>query len=285
MPINNRPTYTSDGGGGGTTKKNTSTNTNPYGNNTGVYGSQYGGASAGNTGSNMGLYGSQYGGASQNNKSNSSSSSKSSGQGFKPTVVNNRVTTGKNNPTPVVPGTSGNGNGGGSKSSSASSGGGSGYTITGPANTGTTSSTDDVLKKIRAYLEEQYNKANEYQATLRDQGYAEAEKNATENRERANLAYKQADRRISNMYGNDISGAGLSNISRNSTNWANNLNNINRDYATARQSVLANYNNALSNNASTLANGWYNYILPIYTNREINANDLDYRKYIANLFG
>jgi hypothetical protein len=38
-----------------------------------------------------------------------------------------------------------------------------------------------------------------------------------------------------------------------------------------------------ANTASQLAQGWYNYVLPVYTNRQQNLDDYDYRKYLASL--
>lgn len=146
-----------------------------------------------------------------------------------------------------------------------------------------TSKVDDTLNILKSLLEQQKKQADEYQKTLYEQAL---EKNKEEERlasENANRQYALTKRRLAEMYGNAITGSGLSNNALNTVGWANAIGANQRDMANNNRSALANYNQGLANNASTLAQGWYNYVMPVYTNRQQNADDLDFRKYLASL--
>lgn len=142
---------------------------------------------------------------------------------------------------------------------------------------------DDIVEKIKSLLEEQKNQADAYYKTLYEQELNKNQQAWENNRNQINRNYLRAERLINNMYGDAVSGAGLSNRSRNISNWNNSLAENQRNYTNNDATALANYNNGLTNNASTLARGWYNYVLPVYTNRQQNIDDYNYRKYIASL--
>jgi hypothetical protein len=69
----------------------------------------------------------------------------------------------------------------------------------------------------------------------------------------------------------------LSNRARNYQNWQSNLAENQRNYANNDATALANYNMNRANTASQLAQGWYNYVLPVYTNRQQQLDDYRYR--------
>ena len=169
--------------------------------------------------------------------------------------------------------------GGGSSGGGSSSGGGGGemptYTVR--------DNTDEIVNRIQALLNEQKAQADAYYKSLYEQQLSQNKQAWEDNRNQINLNYKRAERFLNNNYGNAVSGAGLSNRTRNYTNWNNNLAENQRNYANNNASALSSYNQGLANNASTLAQGWYNYVLPVYTNRQRNIDDYDYRRYLASL--
>ena len=159
---------------------------------------------------------------------------------------------------------------------SAGSGGGSdsgNYSYTG--------STDDIVEKIKALLQEQQDKSKEYFKTLYDQQTAQNKEQWEKNRNQINVNYARGDRYLRNLYGDAVSGQGLSNRVRNNSNWQSNLATNRQNYVNNDATALASYNSNLANAANTFAQGYYNYVLPVYTNRQQNIDDLDYRKYIA----
>lgn len=164
---------------------------------------------------------------------------------------------------------------------------------------------DDTLNKIKSLLEEQKAKADAYYKTLYEQQLAQNRQDWENNRNQANLNFMRTNRYLNQLYGgfygnagfgdrksdaniygtnyNGVSGTGLSNRMRNYSNWNNYLANNNTARTNNDASALAQYNSNLSNTASTLAQGWYNYVMPIYTNRQTNADDYSYRRYLASL--
>lgn len=145
------------------------------------------------------------------------------------------------------------------------------------------SSSDDIVSKIKALLEEQKKAADEYYKTMYEQQLAQINRETEANRNQANLNYMRGDRYLNSLYGNGITGQGLSNKARNNSNWQNNLTSIRQNQANNNATALSNYNMNLANTASQLAQGWYNYVLPVYTNRQQQLDNLDYRKYLATL--
>ena len=268
MPVPGKgQTYTADGGNG---------YKNPYPKNTTtapLYGSNYGGAAAGNTGSNLGLYGSNYGGAATG--------------GFKPTTtstktsIGDRTVTGNTKTRSTIPDSYGKykipsnnpkgGGGGGGSSSSAT------YDGTG-VGAGANATWDDIIEKIKALLTQQKTSADAYQKSLYEQALETARQSALNNQRQANRNYYAQNRRIGEMYGNDRSGMPMTQRFAAYSNLNNALAANDRDYANAKQTALTNYNSGLANNASTLAQGWYNYVLPVYTNRQQAIDNLNFYK-------
>lgn len=137
--------------------------------------------------------------------------------------------------------------------------------------------TDDTVSMIKRLLEEQKAKADEYYKTLYEQQLGQIKQADESQRNQANLDFMRSDRYINSLYGNGISGQGLSNRVRNRSNYQNKLASIRQATANNNASALAQYNSGLANNASTLAQGWYNYVLPVYTNRQQWLDNLAYR--------
>lgn len=154
-----------------------------------------------------------------------------------------------------------------------SSGGDGGYHTT----------NDDIISKIKKLLNEQKKASDEYANTLYQQALAQNKEAYKSNQWQANKNYMRGDRYLKGLYGDAISGQGLSNQARNNSNWQNNLTSIRQNWTNNDATAKASYNAQLANNASTLAQGWYNYVLPVYTNRQTQLDNLDYRKYLASL--
>ena len=172
----------------------------------------------------------------------------------------------------IIPKSGGGGGGGGGSAEAYSSGG---YHTT----------NDDIISKIKALLNEQKKASDEYANTLYQQALAQNKEAYKSNQWQANKNYMRGDRYLKGLYGDAISGQGLSNKARNNSNWQNNLTSIRQNWTNNDATAKASYNAQLANNASTLAQGWYNYVLPVYTNRQTQLDNLDYWKYLASLSG
>lgn len=197
-------------------------------------------------------------------------------------VVNSRSTTGQGanrveawrsaNTGTTAPTTPYYGGGGGSSDG----GGGGDYSYSG-------GSSDDIINKIKDLLNQQKEQADAYYKTLYEQQTAQNKQSWENNRNQINRNFARGSRYLQNMYGDSVSGQGLSNRARNYQNWQSNLAENQRNYTNNDATALANYNMNKANTASQLAQGWYNYVLPVYTNRQQNLDDYDYRKYLATL--
>ena len=157
--------------------------------------------------------------------------------------------------------------------------GGGGYSA--PSYSG--SSSDDIVNQIKALLNEQKAQADQYYKTLYDQQVAQNKQAYESDRNQINTNYMRGQRYLNSIYGNNASGQGLSNRARNSQNWQSNLASARQNYTNNDATALSQYNMNKANTASQLAQGWYNYVLPVYTNRQQTLDDYDYRKYLASL--
>jgi len=157
--------------------------------------------------------------------------------------------------------------------------GGGGYSA--PSYSGP--SSDDIVSKIKSLLEEQKAQADNYYKTLYEQQTAQNKQAWENNRNQINRNFARGSRYLQNMYGDSVSGQGLSNRARNYQNWQSNLAENQRNYTNNDATALSQYNMNKANTASQLAQGWYNYVLPVYTNRQQTLDDYDYRKYLASL--
>lgn len=143
--------------------------------------------------------------------------------------------------------------------------------------------SDDIINEIKALLKEQYDKAKASYATTLEQAKAQNKQAYNDNRDQANLNYMRAGRRLDSLYGNAPSGRGLSNRTALTNNWMNNLAQARQNYTNNDASAQATYDANLSNTANTLAQGWYNYILPFKVQDAQQARDYDFRKFLATL--
>lgn len=160
--------------------------------------------------------------------------------------------------------------------SSDTGGGGGDYSYSG-------GSSDDIINKIKELLNQQKEQADAYYKTLYEQQTAQNKQSWENNRNQINRNFARGSRYLQNMYGDSVSGQGLSNRARNYQNWQSNLAENQRNYTNNDATALSQYNMNKANTASQLAQGWYNYVLPVYTNRQQNLDDYDYRKYLASL--
>lgn len=228
-----------------------------------------------------------------------------------PQILNNYtakdVTTTNNNPD------TGNGTGGGGRTivepepepTYGGGGSGSGSSPSQSEAEKAQKEVEDTVAKLKELLDAQKRQAEDYYKTLYEQQLASNLTDWENNRNQINRNYMRTNRYLNSMYGDAVSGVGLSNRARNYSNWNNNLAQNDRNRTNNDATALANYDSNLANVASQLAQGYYNYVLPVYTNRQTNADnmdyqvwalqqqlenrrqmnldDLDYRKYLASL--
>ena len=145
------------------------------------------------------------------------------------------------------------------------------------------SGSDDVLNLIKSLLEQQQRAAEEAYKAQYEQQLAQNKQAFESNRNQINKNYMRGNRYLQSQYGDAISGTGLSNRARNYQNYQSNLASNQQNYTNNDASALAQFNQNKAGTYSTLANGWYNYVLPIYTNRQQTLDDYDYRRYLASL--
>ena len=145
------------------------------------------------------------------------------------------------------------------------------------------SGSDDILNQIKSLLNEQKAAADAYYKTQYEQQLNQNRQAFENNRNQINTNYMRGNRYLNNQYGNAISGTGLTNRARNLQNWQSNLASNRQNYANNDATALAQYNSGLANNASTLAQGWYNYVLPVMSNRQQTLDDYNYKRYLASL--
>lgn len=176
-------------------------------------------------------------------------------------------------------------NGTNGSSGAGSEGGSEGGSEEGSKTDDSQSKIDDFIEQLKKWMEESKNKADaraksDYENLLLQNNNA-----ADASRRAANLQYMRTRGMLRNMFGDQISGPNITNQYRNAQNWNSNLANIQRDLTQNNNSAFSNYQKALESNEDKRQQGWLNTILPIYTNRQQNEDDLNYRKYIAQLFG
>ena len=145
------------------------------------------------------------------------------------------------------------------------------------------SNYETILGQIQNRLKEQEEQAKQAYKTMYEQWLAQNKQSFESNQNQINKNYMRGSRYLNSMYGDAGNGIGLSNRARNYQNWQTNLasNRLNR--ANNDSSAKQQYNMNLSNAYGTLAQGWYNYILPIYTNRQQQLDDYAYRRFLATL--
>ena len=165
---------------------------------------------------------------------------------------------------------------------SASSGGSSGGGYSGGGGGGTDYESG-ILDQIKSLLKEQQEASKKYYETMYNQRMNEINTQSENNRNLINKNYKRGERYLNSLYGNTDSGTNWTNRARNNQSWLSQLAQ-NRENATGlRDSAAAQRDLGLSNAANTLAQGWYNYVMPVMTNRQNYSDSLAYRNYLANL--
>lgn len=142
---------------------------------------------------------------------------------------------------------------------------------------------DDVLQMIKDLLNQQKTASDNMYKSQYEQALANNRQSMENNRNQINLNYAKGLRFIKGLYGDSLAGKGLSNIVHSNAKWQSDLASNRLSSANNDAIALNQYNAGLANNASTLAQGWYNYVMPIYTNRQQNTDDYAYRRYLATL--
>ena len=132
---------------------------------------------------------------------------------------------------------------------------------------------DDILNKIKSELTEQETRASDYYKGLYTSALANSLQAKKESERAAEAQYFNTENRYKEMYGGNVSGAGLMNLTKNMSDRTNNFANIQRDYDARNSDYLNQYNNNLSNAAGTMANMWSQHVMPIYTNRQNNLDE------------
>ena len=144
-------------------------------------------------------------------------------------------------------------------------------------------SSDDILDQIKSLLTQQQEASKNYYNTLYSQRMNEINAEANRNRDLINANYKRGERYLNNLYGRTDSGNNWTNRARNNQNWLSQLATNRENVSSLRDSAAAQRDLGLANAASTMAQGWYNYVLPIMSNRQQTLDDYDYRRYLASL--
>ena len=145
------------------------------------------------------------------------------------------------------------------------------------------SGSDGILDQIKALLREQQEASKKYYETMYNQRMNEINTEANRNRDLINTNYKRGERYLNNLYGRTDSGNNWTNRARNNQNWLSQLATNRENTANLRDSAAAQRDMGLANAASTMAQGWYNYVLPVMSNRQQTLDDYNYRRYLASL--
>lgn len=145
------------------------------------------------------------------------------------------------------------------------------------------SSSDDIINQIKSLLKEQQEQANKYYQTLYEQQVAKNNQDWEANRNQINKNFMRGRNYLNQLYGDSSTGPGISNQARNYQNWQSNLASARQNRTNNDATALSQLNMNKANTASQLAQGWYNYVLPVYTNRQQTLDDYDYRRYLASL--
>ena len=143
--------------------------------------------------------------------------------------------------------------------------------------------TDDIVNQIKSLLKEQQEQANKYYQTLYEQQVAKNNQDWEANRNQINKNFMRGRNYLNQLYGDSSTGPGISNQARNYQNWQSNLASARQNRTNNDATALSQLNMNKANTASQLAQGWYNYVLPVYTNRQQTLDDYDYRRYLASL--
>ena len=147
-------------------------------------------------------------------------------------------------------------------------------------------STDDIVNEIKRLLQEQEQASKDYYDTWLAQTKEKNRQDYEASRNGIIKNFMLGQRYLKEAYGDgNISGRGLSNQARNYQNMQSNLAQNRQNYINNDSTAQAQRDQGIANAASTLAQGWYNYVLPVQTNRQIAQDnlDLDWRKYLASL--
>lgn len=154
------------------------------------------------------------------------------------------------------------------------------------AGLGATNNYDDTyINKIKDLLSEQEKKMRDYYANQLDQEKASNQAEWEKNRNAINVNDARQMRWLKSMYGDAVSGTGLSNQARLKANTGNKLADNNLNLTNNNTASLGRYNQNISNAAATLAQAYNNYVVPTYESRQRYNDSLvnDLQKYLMAL--
>lgn len=138
------------------------------------------------------------------------------------------------------------------------------------------SAWEDAYKKYIESLQKTRDEALAYRKGLYEQALANNGQYYKDEQRLANREYYTRNRKLAQMYGNDLTGPGLSNRYASSALLTNALTNAKNRQNTANRSAESEYHNALSNIQNAYAQGMYN---AYGTEYGIDRN-IEYQKYL-----
>ena len=142
-------------------------------------------------------------------------------------------------------------------------------TPTGGYTGGTTTYVDNsggsdsgTMDRIIDLLKQQQEASKNYYNALYQQELNNATTGFNNNRDAINKEYKLAERRYRGMFGNLDEGRNWTNRGRIMQNWLSKLADNRSNFETTKNSIAMQRDLGLANSANTMAQGWYNYVLP-----------------------
>lgn len=175
--------------------------------------------------------------------------------------------------------------------SSGGGGGGGSYSPSAPK----VDYENEWIEKIKSMLGEKYTQGKKSIDTMYDQGKVNLLSALRDAERQANLEREQAKNFVARG-GNAPQGAYgmIGPMAKLASNWQTAQNTNKQNYNNNLANLTSQYNSNLANLEDQQVQGLYNFVLPVYTNRQnyadslrnqlaMNAQELDFRKYLATL--
>ena len=131
----------------------------------------------------------------------------------------------------------------------------------------------DIVDVIKSLFAQQQKAAEEAYTAQYEQQKAQNKQAWENNRNQINRNFMRGNRYLQNMYGDAISGTGLSNRARNYQNYQSNLASNLQNYTNNDANALAQFNQNKAGTYSTLANAYISNLLPAM----LTVDDRKYR--------
>jgi len=195
--------------------------------------------------------------------------------GFGQQMLNNQVTTGRNNTAPTYNAVLTN-------TTNTTKRSNNGVNTTGASNgtksTSTDTTTESIWEKWLSQLKESQDELLAALKAANEQGQSDLAYRQKLGREQNNRWLMTANRQIGNMYGGENSGAKLYAMSRNQSNWLGRQGDTNRDYLSNLSKLNTDYANNVANAKSNYANQLFN----AWNTKYGYDTDLNYKKYLMD---